>query len=45
MDLPTKLKEYNTLIQDDITLLVNGAKLGKRKEEKPRLTQLRNELK
>ena len=28
----------------DITLLVNGAKLGRRREEKPRLLQLRTEL-
>lgn len=43
-DYKSKLQEYNSLILDDITLLVNGAKLGKRREEKPRLLQLRAEL-
>lgn len=32
MDYKSKLQEYNSIISDDITLLVNGAKLGRRKE-------------
>lgn len=43
-DYKSKLQEYNSMIGDDITLLLNGAKLGRRKEEKPRLLQLRTEL-
>jgi hypothetical protein len=31
-DFKSKLQEYSSLINDDILLLVNGAKLGKRKE-------------
>lgn len=43
-DFKSKLLEYAGLINDDIALLVGGARLGKRKEDKPRMLQLKAEL-
>lgn len=43
-DYKPKLQEYASLISDDIALLTGGAKLGKRKEDKPRMAQLKGEL-